>query len=107
MALVTYIEHNGTDHQVEVAEGETLMQAAVNDGIDGIVAECGGALSCATCLCFVDPAWIDKIEPPSEMETQLLEFALNGDQPGARFSCQIHASDKLNGLIVRLPKSQF
>jgi 2Fe-2S ferredoxin len=107
MALITYIQHDGTEHEIDIPDGDSVMQGALNNGIDGIVGECGGALSCATCLCFVDPAWVDRIEPPSEMETQLLEFALNGDQPGARFSCQLHASDQLNGLIVRLPKSQF
>ncbi len=107
MTAVTYIQHNGAEETVDVPNGETVMQGAVNNGIDGIVAECGGALSCATCLCFVEPAWLDRVDPATEMENQLLEFALNGDQPGARLSCQMHISDKLEGLVVRLPKSQF
>ncbi len=107
MASVTYIEHNGTEHTVELANGDSLMQGALNNAIDGIVAECGGALSCATCLCYVDPAWTDKLDPASEMETQLLEFSPHGDKPGSRFSCQITISDNLDGLVVRLPETQF
>lgn len=107
MASVTYIEHNGTEHTVDVPAGDSVMQGAVSNGINGIVAECGGALSCATCLCFVDPPWSDRIDPASEMETQLLEFSVNGEEPGARFSCQINVTDELDGLVVRLPESQF
>ena len=54
MALVTYIEHNGTEHKVDVANGDSVMQGAINNAIEGIVAECGGGLACATCVCFVD-----------------------------------------------------
>jgi len=107
MAFVTYIEHNGTEHKVDVPAGETVMQGAVHNVIEGIAAECGGGLSCATCLCFVDPAWESKFEPASEMEKQLLEFSPNGNQPGARFSCQLHITDDLDGLVVRLPESQY
>lgn len=107
MASVTYIEHNGTEHIVEVSNGETVMQGAIGNAINGILAECGGGLSCATCLCFVDPAWIDKVPPASEMEQQLLEFSPNGDKPGARFSCQITLSDETDGIVVHLPESQY
>lgn len=107
MALVTYIEHNGTEHKVEIANGDSVMQGAVNNAIDGIVGECGGGMACATCLCFVDPAWVDKVDPPLEAETQMLDFAAHGDEPGSRLSCQITVSDKLDGLVVRLPDSQF
>ncbi len=107
MVSVTYIEHNGTEYKVDLPSGETLMQGAISNGVTGILAECGGGLSCATCLCFVDPAWADKVAPASEMEQQLLEFSPHGDQPGARFSCQILASEALDGLIVRLPESQY
>ena len=80
MTAVTYIEHNGTEHKVDVPEGDSVMQGAVNNAIEGIVGECGGGLACATCLCFVDPAWVDRVGEPSEMEKQMLEFAPNGDQ---------------------------
>ncbi len=107
MAQVTYIEFNGTEHTIDVPAGDTVMQGAVNNAIDGILAECGGGLACATCLCFVDPAWVDRVGPPSEVESEMLEFSPNGSEPGSRFSCQITLNDELDGLVVRLPKSQF
>jgi ferredoxin, 2Fe-2S len=107
MASVTYIEHNGTQHQVEVPAGDSIMRGAVDNAIDGIVAECGGGLACATCHCYVDDAWIDRVGPPSETEMQMLESTAAERKRGSRLSCQISASDKLDGLIVRLPEKQY
>lgn len=108
MALVTYVEHNGTQHQVAVPDGDTVMQGAVNNMIEGIAAECGGGLACATCHCYVDDAWIDRVGPPStEAETDMLECAASETKPGSRLSCQITVSDTLDGLVVHLPESQF
>ena len=107
MASVTYIEHDGTEHSVEIHDGDSVMQGAVHNAVAGIVGECGGGLACATCLCFVDPAWVERVGEPSEMEKQMLEFAPSGDKPGSRLSCQIIANEELNGLVVRLPESQF
>lgn len=107
MASVTYIEHDGTEHKIDLPNGETLMQGAVHNAINGILAECGGGLSCATCLCFVDSAWLDKLPPASEMEQQLLEFSPNNGKPGARFSCQIVMNDDIDGIVVHVPESQY
>jgi 2Fe-2S ferredoxin len=107
MAFVTYIEHNGTQHQVEVPDGNSVMQGATNNTIAGIVAECGGGLACATCHCYVDDAWIDRVGPPSEAEMQMLESAADERKRGSRLSCQISVSDDLDGLVVRLPATQF
>ena len=107
MARISYIEYNGTGHMVEVATGDSVMQGAVGNAIPGIVAECGGGLACATCLCFVDAAWVDRLDPPSEAERQMLEFSPHGDEAGSRFSCQITVNDALDGLRVRLPESQY
>lgn len=107
MALVTYVEDNGAEHKTEVPNGESVMQGAVNNMIDGIVAECGGALACATCHCYVDDAWIDRVGPPSDAELQMLEFAATEQKANSRLSCQITVSDELDGLVVRLPASQF
>ena len=107
MALVTYIEFNGAKHEVEVPTGDSVMQGATRNNIDGVVGECGGALACATCHCYVDEAWTDKVGGPSEMESQMLEFAASEAKPNSRLSCQIFASDELNGLVVRLPEAQF
>ena len=107
MASVAYIEHNGTPHEVQVPNGSSVMQGAVNNMIDGIVAECGGALACATCHCYVDDAWVDRVGPPSEPELQMLECTASERKRGSRLSCQITVSDDLNGLVVRLPETQF
>lgn len=107
MACVTYIEHNGTQHKVEVPDGNSVMQGAVTNMVEGIVGECGGGLACATCHCYVDDAWIDRVGPPSEAEQQMLESAAAERKRGSRLSCQINVSDKLDGLVVRLPATQY
>jgi 2Fe-2S ferredoxin len=108
MASVTYIEHDGARHTVQVPNGDSVMQGAVHHMIDGIVAECGGGLACATCHCYVDEAWVDRVGPPgSDSEMEMLKFAANETKPSSRLSCQISVSDALDGLIVHLPKSQF
>ena len=105
MASITYIEWNGSEHRLEVEDSFSVMEGAVNAGVPGIDAECGGACACATCTVFVDEAWRDRLPPPDDMEEGMLEFAERTD-PGARLSCQIKVSDSLDGLIVRMPESQ-
>lgn len=107
MPQITYIEHNGATHAVEVSSGTSVMQGAIDNAISGIVAECGGALACATCHCFIDEAWLDRAGGASEEELQMLEFSAGGMQTGSRLSCQVVVTDELDGLIVRLPESQF
>ena len=106
MALVTYIKHDGSSYEVEVPAGTSVMQAAVDNMIDGIVGECGGSCSCATCHCYVDAAWADKLPKPDGMEKDMLECVLE-PRPNSRLSCQIVVNESLNGLVVRLPESQF
>lgn len=106
MALIFYVRHDGAQFEADVPSGNTVMEGAVNNGIDGILAECGGALSCATCHVYVDEAWVDKIEPASAMEVDMLEV-VNEPKANSRLSCQIHVNDALEGLIVHLPESQF
>jgi 2Fe-2S ferredoxin len=107
MAFVTYVEHDGTQHRVKVPDGDSVMQGAVNNMIEGIVAECGGGLACATCHCYVDAAWIERVGPPSETEMQMLECTASETKPGSRLSCQIAVSDALDGLVVHLPQTQI
>lgn len=107
MPLITYIEHNGNKHAVEISNGTSLMQGAIDNAIHGIVAECGGALACATCHCFIDEAWLTRAGTASNEELQMLEFSAAGLQTGSRLSCQVIVGDELDGLIVRLPESQF
>lgn len=106
MALIKYIETNGTEHEVHVENGSTVMQGAVDNMIEGIVAECGGCCSCATCHCIVDDAWIDKVGKPGDVENDMLDCVLERHS-NSRLSCQITVSDELDGLVVKLPESQF
>ncbi|GAA0827109.1 MULTISPECIES: 2Fe-2S iron-sulfur cluster-binding protein [Marinomonas] len=106
MATITYIEHSGAEHQIQVEDGKTIMQGAVDNLIDGILGDCGGCCNCATCHVIVDDAWFTKTGGPSEQESELLE-GVPEPMPTSRLGCQITVSDDLDGLVVRLPEEQF
>jgi ferredoxin, 2Fe-2S len=106
MPLVTYINHEGGAYEVDVPVGTSVMQGAVDNMIDGIVGECGGSCSCATCHCYVDEAWLAKLPKPSGMEKDMIECVLE-PRPNSRLSCQIVVTPELEGLVVRMPESQF
>lgn len=105
MPKITYIEHDGKRHTVEAAVGTTVMENAIKNGVPGIVAECGGACSCATCHVHVDEAWAEKVGGPSPMEEDMLDFAFDV-RPTSRLSCQIKVTDELDGLVVHTPERQ-
>lgn len=105
MPAVTYIEHNGRRHVVAAALGATLMQAAVDNRVPGIDADCGGECACGTCHVFVDADWMDKLAPKSAQEATMLSFAA-AVEPNSRLSCQIKLCADLDGLVVRLPDGQ-
>lgn len=105
MVKITFIEHNGKEHNVDIAAGHTVMEAAIKHVIPGIDADCGGACACATCHVYVDPAWTEKTGKPNEEEEMMLDFA-EEVKDNSRLSCQITVSDDLDGLIVRIPESQ-
>jgi 2Fe-2S ferredoxin len=105
MAKVTFIAHDGKEHVVDIAEGWSLMEGAVKNGIPGIDADCGGACACATCHVYVDPAWTASLPPIADTEEAMLDFALV-TAPNSRLSCQIRVTSDMDGLIVRLPASQ-
>ncbi|MCA3700342.1 MAG: 2Fe-2S iron-sulfur cluster binding domain-containing protein [Brevundimonas sp.] len=105
MAKITYIEHDGREHVVDVKPGLSVMEGAIRNNVPGIDADCGGACACATCHVYVDEAWHEAAGKASAMEESMLDFAENVE-PNSRLSCQIRVSDALDGLIVRLPQSQ-
>lgn len=107
MASVHYVTASGTDHAVDVADGENVMRAALNEGIDGIIGECGGGLACATCHCYVDEAWADRLPAPEQGELDMLECAASERRATSRLSCQIIVDDTLDGLVVHLPPAQY
>ena len=105
-ATIRFIEADGTEHEVAADIGQSVMQAAVNNMVPGVVADCGGACNCATCHGIVDPAWTDKVTPPSEDEAEMIEAGVIDAEANSRLTCQIVISDDLDGLVIRLPKSQ-
>jgi len=108
MPQVTYIEHSGASHTVDVPVGENVMRGALYNGIDGIAGECGGAPSCATCHVYVDAAWTAKVGGPAgDAEAELLQAAACEVKPNSRLSCQIVMSDQLDGLVVQMPEAQY
>ena len=105
MPEITFIDHGGEKRVVNAATGSTVMEAAIKSGVPGIVAECGGACACATCHVYVDLEWLGKTCEASSMEQSMLDFA-NDVEDNSRLSCQIKLTEALDGLVVRLPKSQ-
>jgi ferredoxin, 2Fe-2S len=107
MAKVTYIEFDGTEHQVEVPIGTSVMRGAVDNNVPGIDADCGGECACATCHVYVDAAWLAKtgLPEPGSQEASMLSFAAVA-QPDSRLSCQIRMTEELAGLVVRMPEGQ-
>jgi len=105
MPKVTYIEHNGTVHEIDVPVGRSVMQGAVENAVPGIDADCGGACACATCHVFVEPGWLERTGPRQEREEEMLGFAAD-TQPNSRLACQIKVTAELDGLVVRMPEGQ-
>ena len=105
MPKITYIEHDGTAHTVDVAEGLSVMEGAVNNSVPGIDADCGGACACATCHVYVDAAWQALTGVRNESEAAMISFA-NGVESNSRLACQIPVTAALDGLVVRMPAGQ-
>ena len=105
MTKITYIEHNGKEHTIDVQNGLTVMEGAVQNDIPGIDADCGGSMACATCHVYVKDEWYDKLDEKSEGEDDMKDQAYE-PKKNSRLSCQITVSDKIEGLIVHLPEKQ-
>jgi len=106
MATIKFISADGSETEITAENGISVMTAAVNNGIEGIIAECGGAASCATCHVIVDPEWYSRLPEPQSIETDMLEFAAERSDT-SRLSCQLKVSDDIDGLVVRIPESQY
>lgn len=106
MPLIKFIEHDGTKHDVEANNGDSIMITAINNLVPGIDADCGGECSCATCHVIVDSAWTERVGNLGETEDAMLD--LNPDrEEHSRLSCQIKVSDDLDGIIINLPEFQY
>jgi 2Fe-2S ferredoxin len=106
MPKVIYVSATGVSREVDVPAGMTVMAAALKNGIDGILAECGGVCMCSTCHVFVDEEFFDKLPAAQDTEEAVLEIAAIERRPNSRLSCQIKVTDDLDGLVVRLPEKQ-
>lgn len=108
MPTIVYVDPDGSRRTVEAATGATVMGAAVQNGVTGIVAECGGSLSCASCHVYVEDDWISVVGvAQDELECDLLDGAMSERGPGSRLSCQLTVTASFDGLTVRIPADQI
>ena len=105
MAKIKYIEHNGKEHEIDVANGLSVMEGAVQNDIPGIDADCGGSMACATCHVYVKKNWFNKLPDKTVGEDDMLDQAYEPNK-FSRLSCQISVTDKIDGLVVNLPEKQ-
>lgn len=105
MPKIVYQTHAGAVFEVDVPTGTSVMEGAVRNNVPGIDGDCGGAAACATCHVYVSEEWLARLEPQSDMELAMLEFAA-GVEPNSRLGCQIKLDASLDGLTVRLPEGQ-
>lgn len=107
MPTLHLVHADGHAVTIEGASGRSLMQAAVSAGIEAIVADCGGTLSCATCHVMLDEPWRSRVPAPTSDEDAMLELTAAPREAGSRLSCQISLDVSLDGLVVRLPSRQY
>ena len=105
MAKITYVEHSGKLHTIQVQNGLTVMEGAVQNNIPGIDADCGGSMACATCHVYVKEEWFNKLPKKEDGEEDMLDMAYEPNK-FSRLSCQLTVSDELEGLVVKLPAKQ-
>ena len=105
MAKITYVEHSGKSHTIQVQNGLTVMEGAVQNNILGIDADCGGSMACATCHVYVKEEWFNKLLKKEDGEEDMLDMAYEPNK-FSRLSCQLTVSDELEGLVVNLPVKQ-
>jgi ferredoxin, 2Fe-2S len=105
MPKIVFVEPTGVRREIEAPVGVTVMEVARQHGVQGVIAQCGGACACATCHVYVAPAWLEKLEPREEMEEGMLETAWE-PRSNSRLSCQIHITAHLDGLEVAVPEQQ-
>ena len=106
MPRVRFIQADGQTSEVDALSGDSVMETAIDNDIAGIIAECGGACSCATCHVYVDPEWLARLPPPEPIVDGMLDCVLDRRQ-NSRLSCQIRVRDELDGITVTVPDSQI
>jgi len=106
MPKIIFVLPDGERREVEVENGYSVMEAAINNNIDGIVAECGGACACATCHSYIDEAWIDKMPEMDDMEDSMLDAAYDR-RDNSRLTCQLEMNDEWDGLVVHVAENEY
>jgi 2Fe-2S ferredoxin len=106
MGHITFVEHDGVEHQVDIVEGKSLMQIAMDNGVPGIDADCGGECACGTCHVIIDNSWTRAVGDAGDDELRMLEMTPERTE-SSRLSCQIQISDVMDGMIVHLPEFQM
>lgn len=107
MIHIRFIADDQSTQEIQAKPDRSLMKAAVDAGIDGIAADCGGSLTCATCHVMLDVEWAERFPPATIDETAMLDFAAVPPSPGSRLSCQLVLTADMDGLVVRLPATQY
>lgn len=107
MAKAVFINPDGTEIELSAGNGTSLMQLAVSNGVHAIVGDCGGSASCATCHVYVESSWLEKLEPMSDNEHQMLESTSAPRSDNSRLSCQLILRPELDGIRVRIAESQW
>ena len=105
MPKITFIDSNGNSKTINVANGLSVMEGAIQNNIPGIDADCGGGMACATCHVYVKEEWLNKLDKPEDAEQDMIDMAFE-PKKNSRLSCQLIVSDKLDGLIVTTPSKQ-
>ena len=105
MPKITYIDYQGSSKTIDIENGLTVMEGAIQNDIPGIDADCGGSMACATCHVYVEEKWLDKIPKAEEAEVDMIDMAFE-PKKNSRLSCQLIVSNELNGLIVTTPEKQ-
>ena len=105
MPKITYIDHTGVSNTIEVENGLSVMEGAIQKNIPGIDADCGGSMACATCHVYVEEKWLNKIPKAEEAEVDMIDMAFE-PKKNSRLSCQIIVTEELDGLVVTTPSKQ-
>ncbi|HEY9545419.1 MAG TPA: 2Fe-2S iron-sulfur cluster-binding protein [Solimonas sp.] len=106
MPKIVFIQPDGRSQSVDAPVGQSLMEAATTNLVRGVVGDCGGSCSCATCHLYIDEAWFDKLPPSDDIEQAMLEGAIDPG-PTSRLGCQVIVKDELDGLVARVPAAQY
>ena len=106
MTRIIFIQPDGQEQAVDAKPGQSVMQAAIGAMVPGIVADCGGACTCATCHGYVDEAWAGRVPEPSEDEAEMIDAGCLDVQPNSRLTCQLKITPDMEGLVIRIPPTQ-